>query len=308
MLTIEDLSVKLGKKTIIQDLSLSMQTNKFVGIIGANGSGKSTLLKTIYKGLTPETGRIIFNDLDLLKTSPKTVAKQMSVVGQFNELSFDFSVFQMVLLGRTPHKKLLESDSKEDYAIVEQALHEMGLTEYRNESYLSLSGGEKQRVILARALAQQPEFLILDEPFTGLDPVNTEIMMSEIKRLRDAGAMIIFSSHNMSGVEKLSDHITMLRHGETVLQGGTNDIRESFGRTEIYLESPVTTEQLLALPGVIDVQSQGAGRHLNLADAKVGQDVFKLVSQTGYVPVFAQQPPTLDEIFRRAVQGEEVQR
>ena len=231
MLTIEDLSVKLGKKTIIQDLSLSMQTNQFVGIIGANGSGKSTLLKTIYKGLAPEAGRIIFNDLDLLKTAPKKVAKKMSVVGQFNELSFDFSVFQMVLLGRTPHKKLLESDSKEDYAIVEQALHEMGLTEYRNESYLSLSGGEKQRVILARALSQQPEFLILDEPTNHLDIRYQLELMESVKKLKIG---VLAALHDLDLAASYCDYLYAMKNGQILAAGKPEEVLTEAFIEEIY--------------------------------------------------------------------------
>lgn len=231
MLTIEDLSVKLGKKTIIQDLSLSMQTNQFVGIIGANGSGKSTLLKTIYKSLTPEKGKVFFDELDLLKISPKKLAQKMSVVGQFNELSFDFSVFQMVLLGRTPHKKLLESDSKEDYAIVEQALHEMGLTEYRNESYLSLSGGEKQRVILARALAQQPEFLILDEPTNHLDIRYQLELMESVKNLKIG---VLAALHDLDLAASYCDYLYAMKNGQILAAGKPEEVLTEALIEEIY--------------------------------------------------------------------------
>ena len=221
MLEIENLSVKLGKKEIIHQLSLSMQTNQFVGIIGANGSGKSTLLKTIYKGLVPETGSIVYNELDLLKLSPKKLAQKMSVVGQFNELSFDFSVFQMVLLGRTPHKKLLESDSKEDYAIVEQALSEMGLTDYREESYLSLSGGEKQRVILARALAQQPEFLILDEPTNHLDIRYQLELMESVKKLNIG---VLAALHDLDLAASYCDYLYAMKDGQIVAAGTPEEV------------------------------------------------------------------------------------
>ena len=149
----------------------------------------------------------------------------------------------------------------------------------------------------------EPSLLILDEPFTGLDPVNAQLMMNEILRLKHNGAMIIFSSHNMSGVEKLSDELLMLKHGQTVLSGGLSDIRESFGRSEIYLESPVEDAELLAIPGVVSVEKEGDGRHLKLSDDRVGKEVFRIVARDGYVPVFAQTPPTLDEIFRREVAG-----
>ncbi|MGI6154449.1 MAG: ABC transporter ATP-binding protein [Enterococcus lemanii] len=245
MLEIKNLSVKLGKKEIIHRLSLSMETNQFVGIIGANGSGKSTLLKTIYKGLTPKEGHIYYHDLDLLHTSAKKVAQKFGVVGQFNELSFDFSVYQMVLLGRTPHKRLLESDTKEDFEIVEQALHQMGLKDYRNESFLSLSGGEKQRVILARALAQQPEFLILDEPTNHLD---IRYQLELMQRVKNLNIGVLAALHDLDLAATYCDYIFAMKNGEVITAGSPEEIftekliEELYGiRCAIY-RNPVTDQ------------------------------------------------------------------
>lgn len=245
MLEIKNLSVKLGKKEIIHRLSLSMETNQFVGIIGANGSGKSTLLKTIYKGLIPKEGRIYYHDLDLLHTSAKKVAQKFGVVGQFNELSFDFSVFQMVSLGRTPHKRLLESDTKEDFEIVEQALHQMGLNDYRNESFLSLSGGEKQRVILARALAQQPEFLILDEPTNHLD---IRYQLELMQRVKNLNIGVLAALHDLDLAATYCDYIFAMKNGEVIAAGSPEEIftekliEELYGiRCAIY-RNPVTDQ------------------------------------------------------------------
>jgi iron complex transport system ATP-binding protein len=243
MLEIQNLSVKLVKKDIIQQLSLSMETNQFVGIIGANGSGKSTLLKTIYKGLVPTTGKIVYNEMDLLHTPAKKVAQKLSVVGQFNELSFDFTVFQMVLLGRTPHKRLLETDSQEDYDIVEHALHEMGLTDYRDESFLSLSGGEKQRVILARALAQQPEFLILDEPTNHLDIRYQLELMESVKNLNIG---ILAALHDLDLAAAYCDYVFAMKNGEIIAAGTPEEIftetliEELYGIRCVVYRNPIT--------------------------------------------------------------------
>ncbi|MEG0293585.1 ABC transporter ATP-binding protein [Enterococcus sp.] len=243
MLEIQNLSVKLGKKDIIQQLSISMDTHQFVGIIGANGSGKSTLLKTIYKGLIPTTGKIIYNKMDLLNTSAKKVAQKLSVVGQFNELSFDFTVFQMVLLGRTPHKRLLETDSQEDYEIVENALKEMGLTDYRNESFLSLSGGEKQRVILARALAQQPEFLILDEPTNHLDIRYQLELMESVKNLNIG---ILAALHDLDLAAAYCDYVFAMKNGEIIAAGTPEEIftealiEDLYGIRCVVYRNPIT--------------------------------------------------------------------
>ncbi|MGM0125361.1 iron complex transport system ATP-binding protein [Enterococcus sp. AZ194] len=221
MLEVNNLSVKIGKKRILDKVALSMKTNQFVGIIGANGSGKSTLLKTIYKGLVPTEGTVSFRGMDLLKTPAKKVAQKIGVVGQFNELSFDFSVSQMVLLGRMPHKRLLESDTAEDYSIVARALEEMGLTAYREESFLSLSGGEKQRVILARALAQQPEFLILDEPTNHLDIRYQLELMNRVKKLEIG---VLAALHDLDMAASFCDYLFAMKDGQVVAEGTPEEV------------------------------------------------------------------------------------
>ena len=165
----------------------------------------------------------------------------------------------------------------------------------------SLSKGNAQKVQMIASLIFKPEFIILDEPFSGLDPVNTSIMMSEIMRMRDQGAMIIFSSHDMNNVTKISDNLTMLKQGKSILQGGVQEIREQFGRTKVYIEGPFSREELAHLPGVINVIPQGAGFDLTITEDHVGHDIFTYVTKNGYIPAFSQQPPTLDDIFRQEV-------
>jgi len=300
MIALTHLTKRFGDKVAVNDLNMSLQAGEVMGLIGQNGAGKTTTFRMILDFIEPTAGQITWDGRPLVTADKQKIGFLPEERGLYQKLTIEEQVLYFAEL-----HGMKRADAK---VALRDWMKRLDVVGKPSDKVQKLSKGNAQKVQLIATVIFQPEFLILDEPFTGLDPVNTEIMMSEIKRLRDAGAMIIFSSHNMSGVEKLSDHVTMLRHGETILQGGTNDIRESFGRTEIYLESPVTSDELLAVPGVIDIQPQGTGRHLNLADAQVGHDVFKLVSQTGYVPVFAQQPPTLDEIFRRAVQGEEVQR
>ena len=165
----------------------------------------------------------------------------------------------------------------------------------------TLSKGNAQKVQFIATLIHRPNFLILDEPFTGLDPVNTSLLMNEIKTLKENGAAIIFSSHNMSGVELLSDNLTMLKKGKVVLQGDIYGIRNRFGRTQVYVESELSDTTLSAIAGVKTIEKQGAGRLIHIADEAVGHDIFKKVSETGYVQAFVQAPPTLDEIFRKEV-------
>lgn len=151
------------------------------------------------------------------------------------------------------------------------------------------------------SLIFEPSLLILDEPFSGLDPVNTSLMMDEIIRLRDNGAMIIFSSHDMNNVTKISDDLTMLKRGKIVLQGPVQNIREQFGRTRVYVESSTSSAALKAIDGVASVTPHGVGYDLILSEEEAGHRVFDLVTKNGYIPAFSQQPPTLDDIFRQEV-------
>jgi len=153
--------------------------------------------------------------LNILQSAEKKVAQQMSVVSQFNELSFDLTVEQMVLLGRTPHKAMLEKENQRDFSLVEQALQQTGLEEYRQRSFLSLSGGEKQRVVLARAIAQDPKFMILDEPTNHLD-IRYQLEILEI--VKDAA--------------RYCDYLYALKNGTVVAQGKPEEVL-----TESLIES-----------------------------------------------------------------------
>ena len=215
------LKISIGKADIVHDVSVQVREKQFVGIIGANDCGKSTMLKSIYKSIRPLKGSVFLGDLDVLAAPSKKVSQSMSVVSQFNELSFDLSVSQMVMLGRTPHKKLMESDTKEDFAIVQDALIRTNLTEYADRSYLTLSGGEKQRVILARAIAQQPSFLVLDEPTNHLD-IRYQLEILTIVKGLNIG--VLAALHDLQMAAEYCDYIYAMKKGLIVAHGKPKDV------------------------------------------------------------------------------------
>ncbi|TWH57135.1 iron complex transport system ATP-binding protein [Desulfitobacterium sp. LBE] len=242
-LEVKHISTTLARKEIVKDVSLQVEKGRFVGLIGPNGSGKSTLLKTLYKALPAQGGTVFLDECDVLGSSPKAVAKHMAVVGQFNELDFDFTVREMVMMGRTPHKALLEADTKEDFVIVDAALRQVDLHSYGERNYSSLSGGEKQRVILARAVAQQPEFLILDEPTNHLDIRYQLQILSIVKKL---GIGVLAALHDLTLAADYCDYLYVLDRGSVVAHGEppavlTKElIEEIYGvRCETY-PNPVT--------------------------------------------------------------------
>lgn len=220
-LVIKEIDVRIGKKDIIEHMSLQVQNKQFVGLIGPNGCGKSTFLKSIYKSIKPTKGSVYLDDLNVLKSSEQKVAKKLGVVGQFNEMSFDLTVYQMVMLGRTPHKKLLEVDNDKDYEIVKEALKATNLLEYENRSFLSLSGGEKQRVILARTIAQQPEFMILDEPTNHLDIRYQIEILSSVKRLNIG---VLAALHDLEISAYFCDYIYAVKDGKVYAHGTAEEV------------------------------------------------------------------------------------
>jgi iron complex transport system ATP-binding protein len=215
-LVAKDIDIKIGKKEIVKEISILVKNQQFVGLIGPNGCGKSTLLKSIYKSLIPQKGTVFLDDLDILRTSEKKVSQRLGVVGQFNEMNFDLTVQQMVMLGRTPHKKLLESDKQEDYAIVEEALARTNLLDYKERSFLSLSGGEKQRVILARTIAQQPKFMILDEPTNHLDIRYQIEILTCVKGLNIG---VLAALHDLEMAAHYCDYLYAIKDGEVYGHG-----------------------------------------------------------------------------------------
>ncbi|WP_282935188.1 ABC transporter ATP-binding protein [Paenibacillus sp. RC67] len=220
-LKVSDIAVSLSGTDIVKNISLQVGSGKFVGIIGPNGCGKSTLLKSIYKVLKPRKGSVFLDDRDVVKSSPKSIFRKMAVVGQFNDMSFDFTVHEMVMMGRTPHKHLMESDRKEDYGIVNEALQKVDLLGYSDRSYSTLSGGEKQRVILARAIAQQPEFLVLDEPTNHLDIKYQLQILSIVKSLRIA---TLAALHDLSLAAMYCDVLYVVKGGRVVASGRPDEV------------------------------------------------------------------------------------
>lgn len=199
-----------GGRQILQGIDLELRPKEFLGIIGPNGSGKSTFLKCVYRVQKPTTGKIYFNGKKLDEFSYRESALKLAVVAQHNFYNFDFSVLDVVLMGRSPHKKMMERDNAEDYKIARDALRVVGLEEFGERNFSTLSGGEQQRVILARALTQQTECLVLDEPTNHLDIPTREIMEKAIQAF---GGTCLIVSHDRYFLDKVVTRTLELDNG-----------------------------------------------------------------------------------------------
>jgi len=207
----KNLEISFGNEKILKSVSMLMPEKKSIGIIGPNGSGKSTFLKCIYRVLKPDKGVVYIDEVALNNLSVRESSKKMSVVAQHNEQSFDFSVMEMVLMGRSPHKRFLDRDTKEDFEIAKDAIEKVGMSDFIKRSYNSLSGGEKQRIILARALAQKTECLILDEPTNHLD-IRYQLQFMEIAK--QLGVTVISAVHDLNIASMYCEYIFALKNGK----------------------------------------------------------------------------------------------
>ena len=230
-LSVKDLKVDIATKQIVKGISLSVNDNEFIGLIGPNGSGKSTLLKAIYRVLKPFSGSVFLDGKDMKDINPKTIAKNLAVVSQFNNINFDFKVIDIVLMGRSPHKSLLESENKNDYTIATESLKKVGMDHYANRSFSSLSGGEKQRVILARALAQKPKILILDEPTNHLDIKYQIEILSLVKNL---DICVLAALHDLTLASQYCHKLIVLKDGQIVTEGIPKEIVTSEMIKDVY--------------------------------------------------------------------------
>lgn len=204
----------IGKKEILKGIDLTLHPKEFLGIIGPNGSGKSTFLKCVYRVQKPTEGTIRFDGKLLDEMSYRESALKLAVVAQHNYYNFDFTVREVVLMGRAPHKKTLERDNAKDYQIVDEALKTVQMEAFADRTFSTLSGGEQQRVILARALAQQTSALILDEPTNHLDITHQIMLMELVKKLN---VTVISAIHDLNIAAAYCDKIYVLKDG--VLEG-----------------------------------------------------------------------------------------
>ena len=211
-LSVKELCVNIDKKQIVKNVSLSVPEGKFVVLLGPNGSGKSTLLKSIYRTLPYQSGSVYLDQKNCKEISYRDFAAQVAVVSQFSNIAFDFSVEEIVMMGRAPHLGVMGKEGKEDISIVKEALEAVGMGEYAKRAFASLSGGEKQRVLLARAIAQKPQLMILDEPTNHLDIRYQLQVLAIVKKM---GISCIAALHDLNLASQFGDLIYLLCDGKT---------------------------------------------------------------------------------------------
>lgn len=224
-------SFATSEKQIIREIDIEVATGEFVGIIGPNGSGKSTLLKNIYKVLHPSGGSIFVGGKEIQEMSYRDLANELAVVSQENNSNFDFTVTDIVLMGTYPKKKLFESSTKKDLEKVKQVLSTVGLSGFEERYFLNLSGGEKQRAIIARALIQDTEILVLDEPTNHLD-IGAQIKTLDL--IKSMNKTTITALHDLNIAAKYCNKLYVMKKGELIASGTPRDVITSELVEELY--------------------------------------------------------------------------
>lgn len=209
-LEITGLRVDLGGARIISAIDMSVEPGWFVAVVGPNGAGKSTLMRSIYRAISPTAGVIEIDGASIKEFSSRELALQMSVVTQEHHGEFEFTVGEVVAMGRIPHRSGWGSLGTEDHEVINRSLVDVGASEFIKRRFSTLSGGEKQRVLLARALAQQPRYLLLDEPTNHLD---IRYQLEMIAFVRDLGVTVIAALHDLNLAAQHADRVLMVDAG-----------------------------------------------------------------------------------------------
>ncbi|MDV2994840.1 MAG: Ferric enterobactin transport ATP-binding protein FepC [Chroococcidiopsis sp. SAG 2025] len=230
-LQVKQASWGIDGNQIVRNITLEVASGEFVGLIGPNGSGKSSLLRCIYRVLTPDAGLITLNGDDIWQLGSRQMAQRTSVVLQETPSEFDFTVEEMVLMGRAPHQRLFDRETEADRQIVREAIAKVGLESLAGRNFLSLSGGEKQRVMVARAIAQQAKFLVLDEPTNHLDIRYQLEILELVKRL---GVTVIAALHDLNLAAAYCDRLYVLSAGEVVASGTPQQVLHSKLIRQVY--------------------------------------------------------------------------
>lgn len=247
MLSAKDISFSYREKPVLDGVSLEVKKGEILGILGPNGCGKTTLLKILNRNLHPQGGKVLMGDIDIEDISKKKIARHIAVVPQSNEIRFAFSVRDIVTMGRMPFLSNFKGESSNDLQIVEEAMEKTNISEFADRLINTMSGGERQRVIIARALAQRPDILLLDEPTLHLDINHQFEILDLVKRLSDEESLtVVIVSHDLPMVAKYCDRMILIHDHRIFAMGTTEEVltRENM-RTVFNIEAVLEYDETL---------------------------------------------------------------
>ncbi|WP_086428104.1 ABC transporter ATP-binding protein [Staphylococcus cornubiensis] len=288
-LKIEQVTKKFGQFTAVNQISFELEKGKMLGFLGRNGAGKTTTFRMILGLSEPTEGRITYNGKAIDHTMYDHIGYLPEERGLHPKLTVNEELTYLATLKGMDKVAILEA--------IDYWLERFKITENRFKKIEALSKGNQQKVQLLASMLHEPELLILDEPFSGLDPVNVELLKQAVKDLNAKGTTIIFSSHRMEHIEELCDAVCILNRGEMVVQGDIQSVKESVGYKRVVVDAPYDLSEVASLPGVLDHKVVKTENFFTVSDETVAEAIFEVVQQKGYAKRFQLMEPTMNEIF-----------
>ncbi len=289
MLKVSNISKSYGEFLAVDNLSFTVKPGEIFGLLGVNGAGKTTTFRVIMGLLDADQGEVTLNG----KKIDYSVTDKIGFLTEERSLLTKLTVkeqclFYGTLKGMTKDKILSRLDELLEY---------FQISEYKDRKIKELSKGNQQKIQFITAIINEPELLILDEPFAGLDPINTDLFQKEIIKMAENGSMIIFSTHRMEHVELFCKKIVVLLRGKSVLEGYISDIKEKYRKKNIFLKGDVNKNDIKKIPGVLDVIEKSDELEIKIESSDVVSKVFDGIKKSKDVTKFVVEEPTLNEIF-----------
>ena len=295
MLILKNVTKYYGSNLAVDNLSFEVKDGEIFGLLGVNGAGKTTTFRMITGLLDKTEGEITFNG----KKIDYSATDKIGFLAEERCLLTKLTVFEQAkFYGGLKSMSEKDIESRLDYL-----LDKLEISDYKNKKIKELSKGNQQKVQFIMAILHKPKLLILDEPFSGLDPINIELFKNLILELKHEGTSIIFSSHRMDHVEYFCESLVILVKGKTVLQGNLKKIKEEYRKKNILINGSIDTEEIKKVNGVLDVQKNGQDYSVKILDDSKVENVFKYVSKCKNITKFIVEEPSLNEIFIERVGG-----
>ncbi len=289
MLKVEHITKYYGDFLAVDDLSFEVQEGEIFGLLGVNGAGKTTTFRMMMGLLDYQKGKITLNG----KPIDYRVTDQIGFLTEERSLLTKLTVKQQAIFFGV----LKGLSKKEILKRLDILLERFEISEYKEKKIKELSKGNQQKVQFITAILNEPKLLILDEPFSGLDPFNVELFKKEILRLAQQGSMIIFSSHRMDHVELFCKKLVILVKGKSVIEGYIKDIKKDYRKKNILIKGDVSKEELLKIGGVLQVLEKADELEVKIESEEVVQSVFEYVKNRKNITKFMVEEPSLQEIF-----------
>ena len=289
MLKIENVTKYYGDFLAVKNLSFEVNEGEIFGLLGVNGAGKTTTFRMITGLLDKTEGTITLDGKPIDYSATDKIGFLTEERSLLTKLTVkEQALFYGQLKGMT--KRQVETE-------LDRLLERFHILEYKDRKIKELSKGNQQKVQFIMSILHSPKLLILDEPFSGLDPINVELFKEVILEYKNEGRMIIFSSHRMDHVEYFCEKLLILVKGETVLKGSLKDIKDEYKKKNIRIIGDVKKEELLKIDGVLKVEKTGVEYVVSIEEKKYVKNVFDYVKRQNNIEKFIVEEPTLNEIF-----------